>query len=189
MRADQVIGITNYGDDYATPASRKDARKDWRPLEKRPTLLWVDDSSSLLELYKAVYEQLGFNVLTTSSPEEAFSYSELADVVILDYDMPDMNGAALASLLKSKNALKPIILHSGNSSIPPAASQWVDAICSKGAPREELHSTIERLCAEQPSSDQEIFSGAICPAIPAETQLEFLRVTYPDFPNLHKDKD
>ncbi len=182
MRTDQVFGSMNYGADYAT-ASRK-ARHQ---IEKRPTLLWVDDSSTLLELYKAVYEQLGFDVLTTSSPEEAFRYSELADVVILDYDMPDMNGAALASLLKARSASKPIILHSSSSFIPAASSQWVDAFCSKGSPQEELLSTIKRVSADQGRPDPETSSRGICPAMPPETQVEFLQLPYPDSPTAAKD--
>jgi CheY-like chemotaxis protein len=123
---------------------------------RRRRLLWVDDSAPLLSLYKSVFGSLGFEVLTTSSPEEALRYhhahSTAPDVVILDYDMPAMNGAALAALIKDHYPLTPVILYSGNICLPDSAYECVDAICTKGAPREELLATIERLSPGRLSS-------------------------------------
>jgi DNA-binding NtrC family response regulator len=116
----------------------------------------VDDSAALLSLYKAVFESLGFEVVTTSSPEEALlchpTHSSAPDVVILDYDMPTMNGLALAALIKDRHVSTPVILHSGSTSIPAGAQECVDAVCHKGAPREELLATIERLSPGRLSS-------------------------------------
>lgn len=84
-------------------------------------------------------------------PQDALRNAGDVDIAILDYDMPDMNGAALASLLKGSHRTLPVILYSGNSSISDAAHQWVDAICAKGAPRKELLSTIDRLSRKRPS--------------------------------------
>jgi CheY-like chemotaxis protein len=120
------------------PAGRKGS--------KPKRLVWVDDSEPLLELYKAVFESLGFEILTTSSPEEALSWAgSFADLVILDYDMPEMNGAELASLIKDRHPSMPVVLHSGNTSINASARCWVDAICTKGAPREDFLNTIDLL--------------------------------------------
>jgi DNA-binding NtrC family response regulator len=116
---------------------------------KRQTIFWVDDCLPLLSLYRAVFESLGFEVQAASCATDALKHNELstADVVVLDYDMPDMNGAALASLIKGQYPSLPVILHTGSSSIPLAAHEWVDAICAKGAPREELLSIIDRLAS------------------------------------------
>jgi DNA-binding NtrC family response regulator len=122
------------------------------PFPGKQKILWVDDSSSLLSLYQAVFGSLGFEVTTTSSPQDALRHAGDVDIAILDYDMPDMNGAVLASLLKGSHRTLPVILYSGNSLISDAAHQWVDAICAKGAPREELLSTIDRLSRKRPSS-------------------------------------
>src|SRR6266446_6480273 len=86
-------------------------------------LLWVDDSRPLLSLYKSVFESLGFEVLATSSPAEALDHvaSDSTDVAILDYDMPEMDGVVLASLLKDRCPMLPVILHSGNTNIPDSA--------------------------------------------------------------------
>ena len=99
-------------------------------------LLWVDDSRALLSLYKSVFERLGFEVLATSSPDEALEHvsSNAPDVVILDYDMPGMDGGMLASLIKDRYKVLPVILYSGSTGIPSTAHHWVDAICAKAAP-------------------------------------------------------
>jgi CheY-like chemotaxis protein len=121
------------------PAARRKRSKPKR-------LLWVDDSEPLLELYKAIFESLGFEILTTSSQEEALSWAgPFADLVILDYDMPEMNGAELASLIKDRHPSMPVVLHSGNTSINASARCRVDAICTKGAPRKDLLNTIDLL--------------------------------------------
>lgn len=110
-------------------------------------LLWVDDSRRLLSLYKLVFESLGFEVLATSSHEEALHHAacRAADVAILDYEMPEMDGGALASLMKDRCPALPVILYSGSSCIPRHAHPCVDAICPKGAPRSELLTLIEHL--------------------------------------------
>ena len=117
------------------------------PASTCPRLLFVDDSPTLLMLYKSVFESLGFKVQATSSPEEALNHASLGttDVAILDYEMPEMDGGRLAYLIKERHPTLPVILYSGCVCISPSANDCVDAFCAKGAPREELLTTIERL--------------------------------------------
>jgi two-component system, cell cycle sensor histidine kinase and response regulator CckA len=115
------------------------------PQQKR--LLWVDDSEAMLSLYKSAFESLGFEIWATSSPRDALDASCLSaiDLAILDYEMPELDGGELASRIKDRHPQIPVILYSGSVCIPAAANAWVDAICSKGGPRCELLSAIERL--------------------------------------------
>ena len=117
---------------------------------KRRRLLWVDDSQVLLSLYKAVFESLGFEVLAIASPQEALCRlsSDAADVAILDYDMPEMDGGELASFIKNRFPMLPVILYTGSAGIPEDVLCCVDAVCAKAAPREELVAMIERLTRE-----------------------------------------
>jgi len=133
----------------SSPSVKQQAVKQQAVTKKRPKrqkLLWVDDSLNLLSLYKAIFESLGFEILATSSPAEALHrVGSFADLVILDYEMPEMNGVELASLIKNRHPSIPVILYSGSDSIRSSAHHSVDAICAKGAPREELLSTIDQL--------------------------------------------
>ena len=127
------------------------------PQPWRRRVLWVDDSRLLLSLYKSVFENLGFEVLAMSSPEESLHHlsSDVADVAILDYDMPEMDGGELALLMKAQSPELPVILYTGSACIPHSVRYCVDAVCAKGAPREELVAVIERLTREsayEPSS-------------------------------------
>lgn len=119
-------------------------------LSRRRRLLWVDDSEALLLLYKRVFENLGFDVLATSSPDGALHHvsSEAPDAAILDYHMPQMNGGDLALLMKNRSPMLPVILHTGSTGIPHGVHTCVDAVCAKGAPQEELVAMIERLTCE-----------------------------------------
>jgi CheY-like chemotaxis protein len=98
-------------------------------------LLWVDDSRALLSLYKSVFESLGFEVLTTSSPDEALEHvsSNAPDVAILDYDMPGMDGAMLASLIRPLSVLPVILYSGGTASLSRHITGWMR--CAKTAPR------------------------------------------------------
>ncbi len=116
------------------------------PVPKRK-LLWVDDSSVLLSLYKTVFERLGFEIASFISPKEALASlsGHRPDAAILDYDMPEMSGAALASSIKHRLPKLPIILYTGKDSIPRAAHRSVDAVCFKAAPCQRLIAAIEHL--------------------------------------------
>lgn len=128
------------------------------PQAKGPMLFWVDDSRTLLSLYKSVFESMGFAVSTMSSPVAAIGDASLAtaDVAILDYDMPELNGATLARLIKARRPHLPVILYSGSNSIPQGTDLWVDAICAKAAPRQELVATIARFVPVQGKSRQPV---------------------------------
>jgi two-component system cell cycle sensor histidine kinase/response regulator CckA len=67
------------------------------------TVLVVEDEAAILELAKESLEELGYTVLTASSPEEALRTSKERgapiDLLITDVVMPGMNGRELARRL------------------------------------------------------------------------------------------
>jgi CheY-like chemotaxis protein len=54
------------------------------------------------------------------------------DLAILDYNMPVMNGCALAQRLRSIYPKLKTILHSGATDIPPSEMTSVDVLIHKG---------------------------------------------------------
>jgi DNA-binding NarL/FixJ family response regulator len=129
------------------PISRSKLASPSPSLPRHKKLLWVDDSEDMLSLYKSIFERLGFEIWATSSPHDALDAGCLSaiDLAILDYEMPELDGGQLASMIKNRHPQMPVILYSGSLCIPRKANDWVDAICSKGGPRGELLSTIQRL--------------------------------------------
>lgn len=77
-------------------------------------ILIVDDNQSVLDLIASEVGKIAGQVTAYSSPIEALIDLETNatewDVVILDYDMPEMNGAQLAKRLRMINPDLPIVL-------------------------------------------------------------------------------
>ena len=113
----------------------------------KATLLWIDDFTTGLEMYRVMFEQLGYRVLTASSGEEGLSIAAKrhVDLVVTDYEMPGMTGDAVAAALKALHPDLPIILFSGSTTVPFRALQAVDASCDKAGSREELLAAIHFL--------------------------------------------
>jgi CheY-like chemotaxis protein len=105
-------------------------------LPSTPRILLVDDEIQQLWLRAQVMKLSGFPVLTADGPCEAISMMaaeiiEKIDLVILDYNMPGMNGCDLADLLKVMCPELKIILHSGAVDIPRNEMTSVDIFVSK----------------------------------------------------------
>lgn len=113
----------------------------------RPTLLWIDDFGPGLALYRAMFENLGFNVLTASNGEAGLKLAMLnrVDVVVTDYEMPEMNGEAVAVAMKSLNPRVPVVLFSGSTLVPLRTRRVVDAFCDKAGSRDQLFVTVHRM--------------------------------------------
>jgi len=123
----------------------------------RPTLLWVDDFEPGLALYRAMFEGLGFKVLTAASGKEGvrLAATNLVDVVVTDYEMPGMNGEALATAIKSIKPRLPVVLFSGSTLVPLSARRVIDAFCDKAASRNQLSTTIHRMLLKKPTRTQQ----------------------------------
>jgi CheY-like chemotaxis protein len=120
-----------------------------RPLTLQPatTLLWIDDYQPGLEVYRDVFEHLGFRVIAASHPRIglAIAASQPIDAVITDYEMPDMDGAAVTAELKRHYPHLPVILFTGATSIPAQLRKRADAFCDKAEPLEKLLVAVKRL--------------------------------------------
>jgi len=75
----------------------------------------VDDNSLGLTARRSVLEELGHQVLTTSTAAEALELCgrHCFDVVVTDYKMPKMNGIELIGQLRKQHPATGVILISG----------------------------------------------------------------------------
>jgi len=94
-----------------------------------------------------MFEGLGFKVLTATSGKQGvrLAAQNLIDVVVTDYEMPGMNGEALAAAIKAIKPRVPVVLFSGSTLVPLSARRVIDAFCDKAGSRNQLSNTIHRV--------------------------------------------
>ena len=113
-----------------------------------PTILCVDNDAALLEIQKALLETKGYTVLTASEglTGAALIRKQSIDAVVLDFDMPGMDGAQVAEILMQERPTPPIVICSGRLDEIPAWLMWfADALHRKGDGPTVLLSTVEKL--------------------------------------------
>lgn len=119
-----------------TPAAHGWARQD-----EALHVLIVDDNPGSRETLRRMCAGLGHQATAMSDPEQALelfqSASEPFDVVLLDYDMPRMNGGELSQRFRDLRPGVRIVCTSG-SPVPVAAREAVDALLPKPAKLSEL---------------------------------------------------
>jgi CheY-like chemotaxis protein len=101
-----------------------------------PIILLVDDELEQLWLRAQVMQSLGFPVHTADNPSDAIFMMadealEKVELVVLDYNMPGINGCDLADTLKLMRPELKIILYSGASDIPRNEMTSIDTFVSK----------------------------------------------------------
>jgi CheY-like chemotaxis protein len=81
------------------------------------TILVVDDEPDAIDFVKEVLEGEGYNVITASDGAKGLSTmrSEAPDLVILDVQMPEMDGFQVFQEMKRDDALKaiPVVMLTG----------------------------------------------------------------------------
>ena len=89
--------------------------------EKLPFILLIDDDEDDLELLTSSFETLYLRTKTCDSAENALKYLEncltnndLPTMIILDYNMPRIDGQQLLSSIKKNKLLKdiPVVMYS-----------------------------------------------------------------------------
>jgi two-component system response regulator DctR len=112
--------------------------------DRKPLILCVDDTPSLLEGQKLLLEENGYQVLIASNGLDAVKafVSNSVDLVLLDYHMPGMNGCLAAARMKDSKPDIPIALISGDEDVPPADLKSIDCFLSKS---ETISSFLEKV--------------------------------------------
>ncbi len=101
------------------------------------TLLIVEDEEMLLESFRTSFEDRGYNVLTARDGEEAMKISAARGkeitLVLLDVDLPKINGAELFKLMKTAKPNLKVIFCTG--SIDPAFEARMREVGANGVIR------------------------------------------------------
>lgn len=94
-------------------------------------------------------ENSGFEVLDATTNDEGLRLfrSHSVDAVVVDYQMPGMDGAMVAAYMKRLKAHVPILLLSAYGPLPEAKLQSVDKFLSKSQPPSTLLSSLNSLLA------------------------------------------
>lgn len=98
------------------------------------TILCVDDEQHGLMIRRMLLERVGYSVLTAGTAREGlalFSH-EPVDAVVLDYYLPDIDGARAATAMRLIKPDVPIILFSVQWSLPEETGVVADAVLGKG---------------------------------------------------------
>ena len=114
---------------------------------RQKTILCVDDNQSSLNICKIVLTDFGYEVITAGSGREGLEvFASLAiDAVILDYQMPEMNGELVAAEMRRTKPRVPILMLSGWISVPESAFQLVDGYIAKGDPVEFMLLAVQQV--------------------------------------------
>ncbi len=102
----------------------------------RPMVLVVDDDPIVLDVVSALLRQVGFCVLSSSSPVEAYDLLQVRNeiaVVVSDYEMPQMNGEQFAHAAKQVRPTLPVYILSGKLPPTSGSAPW-DGWFVKGGP-------------------------------------------------------
>lgn len=119
--------------------------------EDAKCLLCVDDHPEVLSIMGEFLRVFGYSVLTAPSGPRGLQllHRNPVDAVILDYEMPKMDGAELALRIRSDWPELPILMFTGYpADVSEEVRQSVDAFVVKGDPAEKLLQTLRGLLSE-----------------------------------------
>jgi len=81
------------------------------------TILFVDDEQLVIDVGKALLEEMGYHVLVANNAQEALetvrNYGSKIDLVILDMIMPGMDGGKIFDRIRRISPEMPVLLSSG----------------------------------------------------------------------------
>ena len=116
-------------------------------------ILCIDDDEQSLRVRKILLEMFDFSVTTATSAKEGLRYfrSHAVDAVVLDYEMPEMNGGQAAQKLKNLRSDVPVLILSSFPCLPSdAPRECIDVFVTKGGPTAALAHQIEQMMEAAP---------------------------------------
>ena len=112
------------------------------------TILLVDDDESIQLLYQEEFKEAGFNVESAFTGDEGLvRFKEInPDLVILDIQMPGLNGIEVLRQIKMMNSSIPVILSSAYHEHKQNLGAWAsDEYVVKSSDLSDLKAAVQRL--------------------------------------------
>lgn len=111
-------------------------------------ILLVDDEEGIQLLYREEFEEQGYEVISAYNGEEALEKfaAQPPDLVVLDINMPGMNGIQVLRQMKEMNPDLPVILSSAYQEYKQDFGTWAsDEYIVKSANLDELKDAVKRI--------------------------------------------
>ena len=110
-------------------------------------ILLVDDEEGIHLLYRSELEEEGYTVHSALSGEEALQKIQIdsPDLVILDINMPGMNGIEVLRQIKQRDSNLPVIINTAYHQFKQDFGVWAsDGFIMKSSNLDHLKATINQ---------------------------------------------
>ena len=111
-------------------------------------ILLVDDEESIHLLYRAVLEEEGYKVHCAFTGKDALQKSKIVspDLIILDINMPGINGIEVLRQIKEINPNMPVVLNSAYHEYKQDIGAWAsDDYIMKSTDLDDLKAAVRQL--------------------------------------------
>jgi CheY-like chemotaxis protein len=123
---------------------------------RKISILCVEDCPDVLKILEEALTNAGYQVLGAKDGTKGLflltSHPSEIDAVVLDFNLPDMNGIEVARVIKANHPDLPVILFSGTAPHwQGTLSEFFDAYIEKPMLL-DLLATVKKLIARKPNS-------------------------------------
>ena len=116
------------------------------------TILLVEDDKNQSLLYEQELRQEGYEIITAFNGKEALEkvQEQLPDIIIMDINMPKMDGIEAMGRILSNNKNVPVIINTAYSNYKDSFMSWAaDAYIVKSSDLSEIKSKIKEVLANR----------------------------------------
>ena len=126
-------------------------------------ILIVDDDPAITQLITAELTDEGFDVMTATNGQEALARvaESLPDGIVLDLEMPVMDGRACFRALRARGVTTPVLLLSAHGAVSAQHELGADDAMNKPFDPEQLSAHVHELVESQhaPPSERRPLRG------------------------------